>query len=252
MTEKQLISQLKKFKNIQPRKDWVVLTKNKIFEDSNISKEKSIVSFLSTIVKDLQIGERFIFQHKMAFASVLTIVIFFGLFGFAQNSVPGDSLFALKRMTERSQAVFIGSNHKSIHNFEIASKRLDDLEKIAYNNDMGNLASAITEYNETVSKVAETLGQIESVEDVAVEVKKLQEKESLVRSFGIEIGENEDLDNALAKIVNRELEYLKEKELTEEQALILVDVEKDVEEGNYSSALEKVLLIEKNPPEADK
>ncbi len=245
MTEKQLICQLKKFRDIQPRKNWVDLTKSKLFDENNIKEEKSIVSFLATIIKDLQIGEKFVFQHKLAFSSVLIIIVFFGLFGFAQNSVPGDSLFALKKITEQSQAVFISSDYKSIRNFEIAGKRLDDLEKIVQNNDVGNLASAITEYNETVSKAAQTLGQIENVGDVAVEVKKLQEKENLVRSFGIEIGENKDLDNAIAEIVNRELEYLKEKELTEEQDLVIADIEKDIEEENYSSALEKVLLIEK-------
>ena len=85
MTEKQLICQLKKLQNIQPKKDWVVFTKSKIFEEDNIGKEKGIVSLFSTIIKELQIGERFVFQHKLAFASVLIIVVFFGLFGFAQS-----------------------------------------------------------------------------------------------------------------------------------------------------------------------
>jgi hypothetical protein len=179
----------------------------------------------------------------------LFIVVFSGLFGFAQNSVPGDSLFALKRFTEQSQAVFIADSYQSIHNLEIAGKRLDDLTKIAQHNDVKNLASAITEYNETVSKAAQGLSQADNVEDVALEVKRLQEKEDVVRSFGIEISDNKDLDDALAKIVKRELKDLKDKELTEEQELIVADIEQDVEAGDYSSALEKVLLIEKIPSE---
>ncbi|KPJ55342.1 hypothetical protein AMJ47_00520 [Parcubacteria bacterium DG_72] len=245
MTEKQLVCQLKKLQDIQPRKDWVVFTKSKIFEENNIGKEKSIVSLLSTIIKELQMGEKFVFQHKMAFASALIIVVLFGLFGFAQKSVPGDSLFALKKMTEQSQAVFISDNYKSIHNFEIAGKRLDDLTKIAQENDVKKIAPALVEYNETVSRAAETLNQAGSVQEIALEIKKLQEKENLVRSFGIEIAENKDLDNAIAEIVKREVAYLKEKELTEEQKLILADIEKEIEQEDYSSALEKVLLMEK-------
>ncbi len=239
MTEKQLISQLKKLRDIQPKKDWVVFSKRKIFEEP---KEKGgIISILSTIIKEVQMGEKFVFQHKLAFASVLIIVVFFGLFGFAQNSVPGDSLFALKKMTEQGQAVFISDNYKSIHNFEIAGKRLDDLTKIAQENDVKNLGPAITEYNETISKAAQTLSQAGNMQEIASEIKKLEEKENLIRSLGIEISENEDLDNAIAEIVKRELAYLKQ---SVEEESTLADIEKDIEQGDYSSALEKVLLIE--------
>lgn len=242
MTEKQLISQLNNLKNIQPSKDWVVFTKDKIFEQTEESRPKSILSVFITFIDEFQKGEKFVFQHKMAFASVLIVVVFSGMFGFAQNSVPGDSLFALKKMTEQGEAVFVTNNYKSIHNFEIAGKRLDDLEKIAQSNDVKNLASALTEYNKTLSKAAETIGQIEKVEDVAVEVKKIQEKENLIRSFGIEIGDNEDMDNALAVIVERELESLKQRDLTEEQELTLLEIEQIFEQGNYSEALEKILI----------
>jgi len=247
MTEKQLISQLKSLKDIQPSKDWVVFTKARIFgkEDNKNKKENSIVSFLSAVVRDLQIGERFIFNHKMAFASILTIVIFFGLFGFVQNSVPGDSLFVIKRFTEQSQAIFIADAYKPIHNLEMAGKRLDDLEKIAQKNDVKNLSSALAEYNETVSRAAHILTKAKNVEEIALEIRKLQEKEDKIRSYGIELNNNEDLDNALAEIVARELASLKEKELSEEKSEALKEAEKDFENNDYSAALEKILLIGK-------
>ncbi len=79
------------------------------------------------------------------------------------------------------------------------------------------------------------------MQEIASEIKKLEEKENLIRSLGIEISENEDLDNAIAEIVKRELAYLKQ---SVEEESTLADIEKDIEQGDYSSALEKVLLIE--------
>lgn len=231
MTEKQLISQLKKLKDIQPNNDWVVFTKEKILKE----EEKKTISILSAFLKELQMGERFVFQHKMAFASVLMIVVMFGLFGFAQNSMPGDSLFAIKKITEQSQSVFIADNYKSIHNLEIAGKRLDDLQKIAQNNDVNNLASALSEYEETVAKANETLGQAENIEDIALEIKELQKKENMIRSLGIEI--NSDLDNTIKDIVGREIESLEESEEIEE-------IKELFERGEYYQALEKILTIE--------
>jgi len=250
MTEKKLILQLKKLKKVQPSQDWVVLTKNTIFnkQDQDHVQEKHtnlISGLINTIIKDFQIGEKFVFQHKMAFASVLTITVFVGLFGFAQNSVPGDSLFAIKKIAEQSQAVFITENYKSIHDLEIAGKRLDDLTKAAQNNNVEKVEPALIEYEQTISKAAQTLGQAESMKEVALEIRKLQEKENAVRSLGIEIDCNKDLDNALKIIIEREIKNLKSRELNEAQTVDLAEIEADFDQEKYSQALEKILLFEK-------
>ncbi|MDD2672575.1 MAG: DUF5667 domain-containing protein, partial [Syntrophales bacterium] len=160
-------------------------------------------------------------------------------------SVPGDSLFAIKKMAEDSQAVFVGTGYKPLRNLEIANKRLDDLTKIAQNNDVEKLAPALVEYNETVSKAAKTLAQAGSMEEVSLEIKKLQEKEDTVRSLGIELDNNKDLNNAIGEIVTREIEVLKQGELSEDQQKVLTEAENDLTAGNYSLALEKILTIGK-------
>jgi len=249
MTEKQIISQLKNLKSVKPKEDWVVFAKDKIFSEgvevSGIKEERNIVSVVRAFFEELQRGERFVFNHKLVFTSVLTIAIFFGLFGFVQNSVPGNSLFVIKKMAEDGQAAFIADNYKSLHNLEMAGKRLDDLKKIAQTNDVRNLAPALEEYNETVSRAAKTLSQTGNVKEVAAAIKTLHEKQDMVKSYGVEVGDNDELDNALADIVDRELESLAETELTEEQQEILAGAGQKAEEGNYESALEDILKIEK-------
>jgi len=235
MTEKQLISQLKKLKEVKPSQDWVVLTKERIFKEEK--QEKNVISIFATFIGELQRGEKFLFQHKLAFSSALLMVVFVGLFGFAQNSVPGNSLFTIKKITERGQAVFIVD--KTRHDFEIAERRLDDLTKIARDNDVNNLAPALVEYDETVSRVAEGLARTENVEEIVAEIKKLEEKEEEVRSLGIEIAENEDLDNVLAAIVEREVESLGE------GGVDTAEIEELYNKKEYSKALEGILMLQK-------
>jgi len=240
MTEKQLIGQLKQLKNIQPKEDWVIFNKERLFKEG---QERGIIVALASFIKELQKGEKFVFQHKLAFSSVLMVAIFIGLFGFVQSSVPGDSLFSIKKMAEEGQAVFVGSSYKPLHNLEIAGKRLDDLTKIAQSNNIEKLAPALVEYKETISNAAKTLGQAGSMQEIALEIKKLGEKEDKVRSLGIELDNNKDLDNAVTDIVEREINVLKQTQLSEENQKILADAEKDLENGNYSAALEKILVI---------
>ena len=245
-TEKQLISKLQELRQIKPSNDWVVFTKEQIFGPSlaEARKEKTRPEFsFISFIKEIQRGERFVFRHKPAFAFAFAMLIFIGVFGFAQNSVPGDSLFTLKKITEKSTIVFVSEKNQAKHDLEVAGKRLDDLCKIAQENEVKNLAPAINEYQESVSKAAESLATMGSVKEIVEEIKKFEEKEEEVKSLGIEIGESEELHNALAKIVETEIEDLGNRTLIGEQEEVLAEVKQDYEQGNYSQALEKILLL---------
>ena len=241
-TEKQLISKLQELRQIKPSNDWVVFTKEQVFGKEKISPELSFISF----IKEIQRGERFVFRHKPAFAMLVVFVVLVGVFGFAQNSVPGDSLFSLKKIAEKGTSVFVSEKDQAKHDFQLAGKRLDDLTKIAEENEVKNLAPAINEYKESVSKAAESLATMESVKEIVEEIKKLEQKEEEVKSLGIEIGDSEELYSALAKIVEAEIEDLEERALTEEQEEILAEVKEDYEVGDYSQTLEKILLLINN------
>ncbi len=101
MTEKQLISKIRKLEQIKPRQDWVFLTKKRLLE-----QEKPFVFNFNELV----IGLRFVLSHKLVFANLAVLIVLIGVFGFAQQSVPGDALFTIKKATEKGLAVFIAED----------------------------------------------------------------------------------------------------------------------------------------------
>jgi len=247
MTEKQLIAKIKQLREIKPSQNWVCFAKEQILNEKSLVYKKEDdfnFSFIS-FIKDLQRGERFVFQHKPAFAFLTVLLVLIGVFGFAENSVPGNSLFILKKITEQSQSIFVAEKNQPKRNFELANKRLDDLARIAQENSVDNLAPAINEYQQTVSKAAESLAKAEKpdIKEISVAIKELEKKEEAVKSLGIEIGEKEELKNVLADIVAAEISDLEEKNLTEEQKELLIKIKQDYEQENYSQALEDILLF---------
>ena len=109
MTEKELIAKIQELRQLKPRQDWVVLTKKQI-----LGEEKPQFSFIG-FLKELQRGEKFAFQHKPAFAFITTLLVLIGVFGFAQNSVPGDFLFSLKSSPSKArQFLFPKKNSQNI------------------------------------------------------------------------------------------------------------------------------------------
>ncbi len=236
LTEKQLIAKIRGLKQLKPDTSWVILTKENI-----IGKEETSLSKWAWFFT----GERFVFNHKLAFSALTVLIVFVGVFGFAQNSVPGDSLFSLKKITEQGQSYFVSAENQSKHNLELANKRLDDLTKIATKNEVSNLAPAISEYEESVGKVVQGLANNENsyiLNELATEIQKLGEKEEQVKSLGIEIGQNEELNSLLADIVGKEILDMESRELTEKETEVLNSVKFEYEQGNYSKALEILLL----------
>jgi len=242
MTEQQLISKIRELRQIEPRQDWVIFTKNRILNEETETRVSAGFSFIG-FLRGLQKGERFVFQHKPAFATILVCFILIGVFGFTQNSVPGEALFALKKITERGQEIFVSREEQSKYVLEVAIRRLDDLTKIAEANQSKKLAPAINEFQASVSKAAESL-LTSKPQEIAAELKKLREKTERVKALGVEIGENEELENVLAKIVEREVVDLENRILTEEQQELLKEIRDNYEAGNYSEALEKILLFQ--------
>lgn len=256
MTEKELISKIRQLRQIKPRKDWVVFTKKQILSSPTFQEKveldlgEEIRGQTSVGLNELFEGIRIIFQHKFVFAPLVILIVLVGTFGFAQKSLPGDLLYPVKRIVEKSQAIFVAEKEQPRLTLELANRRLDDLTKIAQNNSVKNLAPAINEYQASVSEVAKSLAKekdTETVKAIVIEVQKLEEKKQQVESLGAVIGENEDMDEVCAQKIVEILEsFIKDLEgrsLTEEQGKGLAEVKKDCQNGNYSEALEKLLLL---------
>jgi hypothetical protein len=247
MTEKQLISQIKKLKCIKPRKEWVVLSKQTILREEPVEARSSV------FINELFTGIRFIFSHKYAFSPIVAVLVLVGTFGFAQNSIPGDLLFPVKKITEKTQNMFILSQEGlSKRNLEIVNKRLDELTKVAQSNSAKNLSPAINEYQASVSEVARAITKKgvekspEKVKDILEEVKQIEERTSGIKSLGVEIGENVELDTLLVQMISGQLEELNKKALTMEEMQIMVSVKEDLESGSYAEACDKLALLNQN------
>lgn len=238
MTDKQLISKIKELREIKPSKDWVVSLKIGI-----LGKEQERFSW--GFIREIG----FIFQYKKALATVAVFGVLLAIFGVAQNALPGDTLYPLKKITERSRTLFSPEGSQSRLVFEVANKRLDDLTRVAENNSVKNLAPAINEYKASVAQVVKNLTKgtskisVKATKEIALEVKKLEEKEQIVASLGVEIGGNKELDNALSQLVEKEIKDLEGRTLAKDQQEILGGIKSDFGAKNYSQALEKILLL---------
>jgi len=237
MTEKQLLKQVRKLRDIKPRHDWVLLTKDRIFEHK---EEAETPSFLFLLRERLQL----VLQHKPACAVIVALVVIIGTFGFAQRSLPGDALYPVRRMSEKSN-VLVSRESQTQQTIDQANRRLNDVAKAAEKKAEKNLAPAITEFQESVSEIARNLaeaGDKNTVREIVREVQKLEEKAEEVSVLGVEVGVNEELDTVLRDILERELAVFEGKELSEEQQGILEEVTVLYKEGSYTAALEKLLM----------
>jgi len=225
VTEKELIGKIRELRQIKPRKDWVLLTKTQILGQEETPKFELFPFF------------------RPAYAGLFFLLLLVGLIELAQAALPGDPLYSLKRITEKAQAVFVSEEERPNLNFELANKRLEELNQIAQKNEVKELAPAITEFQVNVSKVAKNLaGARVDKEMVAQTVKLKKTKEEVEKVLATKI-ETEEYDVALAQLVENQIKDLEGRTLTEEQMKILEEAKKDFEAGNYSEALVKILIL---------
>jgi len=236
MNEKQLIAKLQELRQIKPSKDWAVSLKKEIIGEE---KKASI----------LEVLPQMIFHHKMAYATVTVFAILIGLFGFAQNTVPGDFLFPVKKIAEKSQGALLFGVEQSKYNLDIANRRLEELTQIVKENKTQNLGPAIQEFKDTINEAVKTLPKDASdFEEIATQVQQLQRNKRNLETLGVVVTEESNtLNNALAPLVENEIKTLSglsdSGSLTLEQEIRLVEVKSHYKKGEYTAALEKILLI---------
>jgi len=226
MDEKTLIGKIRGLRQIKPRKEWVFLTKREILG----SERLSFVEIFS--------------QYKFAFTSLALILILISTFVFAQRSLPGDLLHPLKKITERGQAVFVSETDQPKIQLELANKRLEELTKIAEENQVKKLAPAIEEYQTSLSQAAKKIAQIKEpkeVRKIIPEIKKLEGNIQNLKTYGVEIDETEERENLYKPMVEVLIKDLEKSTLTENQIKLFEETKKLYNEGNSSEALIKAL-----------
>jgi len=245
ITEKELIGKLRELRQIRPNKDWVVLAKSQIL-GQEFNQHRVLINWLR------------VFFAKPVYAGLVVVFVLVGLFGtlaFAQNSLPGQPLYLIKRITEKAQAVFVSEKEKPQASLELANKRLEELTIVAETNQVKNLAPAINEFQASVSEAAKNLSRIEATTTDPVTVKRfvdqaknIEKKAKEVESRGVVIGELNGLQEARTKLelqsvvmmlkdlISRLEIRLEKGALTEEQEEILVQIKELVEEEKYLEA----------------
>ena len=249
MTEKELIGKIRELRQIKPNKDWVILAKSQIL-GQEFNQHWVLINWLR------------VFFAKPVYAGLVVVFVLVGLFGtlaFAQNSLPGDLLYPIKKITEKAQAVFVSETEKPQASLELANKRLEELTKIVETNQVKNLAPAINEFQASVSEAAKNLSRIDATSSDPVVVKRfveqaknIEKKAKEAKSLGvvIEDEELEELQEAsnklelglLVSVLKNMISDLENRTLTEKQEEILSQMRELAEEGEYSEALELYLI----------
>ena len=226
--ENELINQIRELRNVKPKKDWVISTKN------DILKEGPKMSF----------G----FLFKPALAGTLTLCLLGSVFVFAQGSLPGDTLYPFKKVTEKVKLSLASKEEKPTLQLEYASEKLEGLFKVVQTNEVKKVTPIIEEYKANMFEAAKSLRAIKPDLSVIVQrTRQIREKEKEIEALGVRVGDTRELDMALAEIYREEVENWiwasEENLLTEKGEEIFEQVKKDYEEGNYLEALEKILLL---------
>jgi len=240
MTEAELIKKIKTLKEIKPRKDWVVLTKTQILGNVEVRPQLFLFPFF-----------------KPAYAGLFLFLLLIGLAEFSQGALPGDPLYSLKRISERTQSVFVSKEEQPKLQLELTNKRLEELNKVAEANQVKRLAPALNEFETTkIAAKKEVVNSIKNksekeaikvAKDIAPKLADLNEKEKKVyATLNIESteGTEQTAEKAVVEILIKDA---KNSTLTEEQKTDLVKVEEYYKMGDYQGALNLFMTGSLNP-----
>lgn len=226
VTEKELISKLQELRQIKPNQDWAFSLKERILAQEPRYGYRSSITFFPFF--------------KPVFATVLSVFVLTGIFGFAQNSVPGDFLYSVKKITEKGQALFVSEEEKLEYNISLANKRLEELTRIAESNRVKNLPSAISETQNSISEVSRSLASTSGSEEIGRISSELEEKIQRIESYGVAglEGVREELKQGEAKIfVESLISDLETRSLTEAQQEVFSQMKELAEGEQYEEAI---------------
>jgi len=242
MEEYRIIQKIKKLRQIEPEKDWVVLTKRQIVGFENIQIKPS---FTDQVLEVFQVLPGF--NYKLALATIAVIAVLGGTIGFSQAALPGDLLYPVRKFVDKTGYLFVSKNNQPKLGLEIANKRLEELTMIARNNQGRNLAPAINEFRQSMVEAADKLkivnGSLKITEEIVKETGKLRENREKVEALGVVVGETKELNQALSQLVEREIKDLESRSLTEGQKQLFEQAKQDFQDGNYEKALEGILIL---------
>jgi len=241
LTQGQLIDQIKTLKDIKPRKEWAVLLKSQILAEKNNGME--IIGQSAKFVGFSNIFVNIFSPRKLAYSLSVILFLVIGVLGFARYTVPGDLLFPVKKISEQSQAALSGQTSLK-QDVAILNNRINDLAQVSRDGRTGNIPSTIAEIKTNASELTKSLkknsvNDPQTIKDIASSLKTLSDVP------GTDLTTNSDVKDLYQAVVQNQVSDLKKETLNDSQKNILAQAENLYEQGKYSEALEKILLIGK-------
>ena len=256
MTDTELIQKIQKLKQVKPREEWVLLTKNKMFDIKDEVVENTVeqTTEAKAGVREILVGAFKIFNYRPALAATVSFVFLSVVFVSAQSSLPGDSLYSVKKITEHVRMELASQTEKPMAQLELTEKRLTELAKIADANLVKNLAPAIVEYEKTAKQSAKALKEIAAAENfkaddkIVILLEATLEKTQIIEdtlATQIDTSDLEELADSYYRreLVKQEIIDLENSTLTADQEVLLQEAKQHYEEGDCTQALEVIYAL---------
>jgi hypothetical protein len=164
---------------------------------------------------------RFLFQPRFAvpaFASLLIILFFSLSFTVAQNAVPGEPLYSLKKVAEKIELAVASPEEEPLVKLELTQERFKELEQVAQEskNQGRKLAASITETQKAVAELSETLSQTSKTQnDKQISLEPIiqgtavikTQNENIAQKLNADIIDVQNLENSL---INVYIQYIED------------------------------------------
>ncbi len=263
MTDAELIQKIQKLKQVKPREEWVLLTKNKMFDikDEVLENAAGQTTEAKAGIREILAGAFRIFNYRPALAATVSFVFLSVVFVSAQSSLPGDSLYSVKKITEHVRMELASQAEKPKVQLALTEKRLAELAKIADANLGKNLAPAIVEFEKTIKESARTLREMAAVdnyrvdEEIVAVIEAIEEKTRNIEdtlAVQIDTSDLEESANSYYRncriAVEQQITDLESRTLTVDQENLLQEAKEHYEEGDCNQAWE-IIFILSNPEE---
>ena len=260
MEDKELIAKISHLKEVKPRAEWIVLTRQRIIGEA-LQKGRfwgmveRIGRLTAGYVERVNFAKTMLAKPAFVIPVLACVVAGGAVWQGALKSLPGDTLYPLRAALEQVSLRLSTEDERPIRELDLAQQSLADLKEVAERNKVKNLPSAIQEFEANASKISEGFiaiveNQPEKALQASRQVVKLQkEKSEVEKILGTKIGEEqeEEIEDATRRLVEYEFSYLETRSLTQEQEKLFESAKASALEGDYAAALETVWTLSQTP-----
>ncbi len=248
MTQKELIIKLRQLRQIEPRKDWVILTKNQILGESDRGRASinffllNALSFITLFGRKEKLQYLFgqLYQKPaLVFLSAFAIILFIGglIFYFPKELGPVSQTEEIENLSPALEEL-----QQQVSQTTQGLKKIGEPKRILQ---VSREIIPVMENGKAIISASKKLLK----EELELKDKDLKDKdkEGTVRVLAIEISETEkafgEMKTVFSQLVQDLINDLEKRTLTQEQAEILKEAKKDFENKEFEKALEKILFL---------